>query len=121
MTDDRAVRAFEDVVAIERMAPGMMKIVTWSDAYVVDSRDAGCNCEDKQYNLPDEGARCKHDWGALLADVDALPSPGIVTDNLDTRAVADGGERPGDCECDTKLTIPCAACGIAGFDQPADN
>jgi hypothetical protein len=120
MSDDRAERALTDVVAVERMAPGMVKVVTWSDAYVVDTRDAGCNCPDKQYNLP-PGERDKHEYAALLAMSDRYPAPGIVTDNLDKRAVADGGERPDDCECRSDVVLPCASCWINGFEEPAED
>jgi len=109
MTDaDRAVRAFEDVVAVETLAPGMVRVVTWSDAYPVDARNAGCNCPDKQYNL--EGGMCKHELAALASDVAALPSPGIQTDALGRRTATDGGE----CEDCAELPddFPCAECYI---------
>lgn len=96
--EDRAVRALTDVVAVETIAPGMVRVVTWSDAYTVDARDAGCNCPDKQYNEPD---MCKHEYSALIADRDDAPTPFTVTDNLSERVMADGGverEYPGEWE-----------------------
>lgn len=72
MSDDRAIRALEDVVAVEEIAPGMARVVSWSDQYVVDARGEGCMCPDKQYN---DVARCKHEHAALVADVDSFPSP----------------------------------------------
>jgi len=87
MTDDRLERAFLDVIAVERQAPGLVKVVTWSDSYLVDAREAGCNCPDKQYNEP---SRCKHDWGAIVAASD-IPAPFTVTDSLDERVMTDGG------------------------------
>jgi hypothetical protein len=94
MNVDRAVRSLVDVVAVEQVAPGMVEVVTWSDSYAVDARDAGCNCPDKQYNLDDTGGMCKHEYAALVADVDTIPTPFEVTDDLDQRAVADGGHTP---------------------------
>lgn len=86
----RARRALTDVVAVERLGPGMVRVVTWSDAYPVDARDTGCACPDKEYN---EVPVCKHEATAILADSDDLPTPFTVTDDLSTRAVAtDGGE-----------------------------
>jgi hypothetical protein len=70
-----------DVVAVETVAPGLVKVVSWSDAYHVDVRGDGCNCKDQQYNLaPDE--ECKHHHAAMLAMSDRYPSPCIVSDNL---------------------------------------
>jgi len=91
----RAERALTDVVAVERMAPGMCKVVTFADAYVVDARGEGCNCPDKQYNLPDDETgetTCKHEQAALLYDTDV---PGLeMDDNLGgKRLVADGGQQ----------------------------
>jgi hypothetical protein len=86
MTDDRAENALADVVAVERMAPGMCRVVTWSDAYPVDVRGGGCNCEDKQYNLA-PGEKCKHDRAAMLAMSDRYPTP-FVTDVGATPATA---------------------------------
>jgi len=94
MTDARAERALTDVVAVERIAPGLIKVVTWSDAYPVDARDAGCNCPDKQYHA---AAVCKHEHAALLADTD-LPAPFVVADNLSERVATDGGKSKTDSE-----------------------
>lgn len=92
---DRAVRALMDVVAVERLAPGMVRVVTWSDAYVVDARGEGCACPDKEYNLDGEG-RCKHEIAAMLATTDT-PAPYTPTDSLMERGgnpqpvMTDGG------------------------------
>jgi hypothetical protein len=91
-THDRAVNALLDVVAVEDVAPGLVRVVTWSDAYVVDARDAGCRCPDKQYNLTPD-ADCKHEHAAALATSD-LPAPWDVTPSLDARpqpVATDGG------------------------------
>jgi len=79
---DRAARAFEDVVAVEHMAPGMVRVVTWTGAYPIDAWGDGCNCPDKKYN---DVPFCKHELAALASDTDRLPSPGIETDNLHNR------------------------------------
>lgn len=79
----RAASALEDVVAVERLAPGMVRVVTWSDAYPVDARGEGCMCPDKQYNLG-PGELCKHHVAAMLATGD-LPAPFDVVDSLDER------------------------------------
>jgi len=122
-TEQRAIAAFEDVVAVEDVAPGMVRVVTWSDAHMVDARDGGCMCEDKQYRgVP----MCKHELAALTSDVDRLPAAGMVVDSLDerTEVATDGGsERPDDCECwDVDAELPCWACARDGFDaqNPAE-
>lgn len=78
---DRAVAALEDVVAVEELAPGMVRVVSWADAYTVDAREGRCECPDQQYNLS-EGERCKHQWAAILATTD-LPAPFEAVDDLD--------------------------------------
>lgn len=99
----RAERAVEDVVAVERMAPGLVRVVTLSDHYVVDARDGGCRCPDAEYTLGGD-ERCKHELAALLA-TSAYPAPFPVVDDLwhlrrpsdgAQRLVADGGQRIGD-------------------------
>jgi hypothetical protein len=111
MTDDgRAVRAVEDVVAVESLAPGMVRVVSWSDSYVVDARGEGCACPDKEYN---DAPRCKHEHAALLATSDKYPSPYVTSTVADTpRVMADGGE----CEACAALPegVPCADCYITG-------
>jgi len=104
---DRAERV-SDVIAVETIAPGMIRVVTWSDAYPVDARDAGCNCPDKQYR---EVSMCKHEHAALLADTE-LPTPFIVSDNLDERVATDNS-RCEDC-ADLPDDFPCASCYIGG-------
>jgi len=72
-----------DVVAVETVAPGLVRVVTWSDAYPVDVRGEGCNCPDKEYNLDRAaGDKCKHEHAAMLAMSDRYPSPCIVSENL---------------------------------------
>jgi len=126
--NDRAVSALTDVVAVERIAPGMCQVVTFSDAYTVDARDGGCMCKDSQYNL-DAHEHCKHWWAALLADSDDYPEL-TMTDSLDTPTepepetsqpvVADGGSaRPEDCSCRPGDSLVCHACHQSGFDQPS--
>lgn len=74
--DDRAVRALEDVVAVDKLAPGMVRVTTWSDSYVVDARDAGCACPDKEFN---DAPRCKHEQAAIIATSDNYPTPYTTT------------------------------------------
>jgi len=93
---DRAFRALVDVVAVERMAPGLVRVVTWSDAYDVDARHAGCACPDKEYNL-DGTELCKHEYAARVATSD-VPAPYGVEESLAepaTPAVATDGGEPG--------------------------
>lgn len=118
MSSNRAENALDDVVAVETIAPGLVRVVTWSDAYPVDARDAGCNCPDKQYH---DAPVCKHEFAAMLADSERYPTP-FVTGNLHTRAVADGGKRPEECTCDEFLSndLPCWPCYRDGFETPAD-
>jgi hypothetical protein len=108
--DDRAER-ISDVLAVEKTAPGVARVVTLSGAYVVDARGEGCTCEDKEFNL-DPGEQCKH-WGAaLLGFSDDLPAPFIVTDNLNKRVATDSSR----CEDCAGLPddFPCASCYISG-------
>jgi len=79
MTDARAERAISDVLAVETVAPGMVRVVTLSDAYVVDARDGGCRCPDKQYQKP---PRCKHEHAAMLATTDEYPTPCVTSSDL---------------------------------------
>jgi predicted nucleic acid-binding Zn finger protein len=65
-TADRILGALTDVVAVEHVAPGMVRVVTVSGAYVVDARHESCECPDFEYNL-DGAERCKHLWAALDA------------------------------------------------------
>jgi hypothetical protein len=119
MTDaDRAERAVTDVVAVETLAPGMSRVITFGGAYVVDARGEGCLCPDKKHNLG-PGEVCKHHIGAMLAADDTLPAPFITTDNLSERLAADGGECK-DCE---RLPddVPCATCYISGDKEFNDN
>jgi hypothetical protein len=81
--DDRAER-ISDVLAVEKRAPGVARVVTLSGAYVVDARGEGCTCEDKEFNLG-PGEQCKH-WGAaLMAFSDILPTPFLVVEDFDDR------------------------------------
>jgi len=78
----RAVAALEDVVAIEREAPGMVSVVSVSDEHVVDVRGERCDCADMEYNLEGEG-RCKHLHAARIA-TDVVDVPGLdLVDDLD--------------------------------------
>lgn len=79
---DRAVAALEDVVAVERVAPGMVRVVSWSDSYTVDAREGRCECPDQQYNLEGD-ERCKHYLAARLATSDEWPAPWDVVGDLD--------------------------------------
>jgi len=90
MSVSRAER-IDDVVAVEKIAPGMARVITLSGAYTVDARGEGCSCKDKEFNL-DPGEHCKHHLAARIAYNDDLPTPFIVTDNLDRRVVTDGGD-----------------------------
>lgn len=119
-TTDRAIRSLTDVAAVEQIAPGMVRVVTWSDCYVVDARGGGCNCPDKQYNEP---GTCKHEYAARLFDGDTVDRP-TVDDDLSTasqQVATDGGtDRPVDCECMDEYVdddpLPCFPCVRDGFD-----
>jgi len=95
-TVDRIERAYRDVVAVEELAPGMVRVVTWADQYVIDSRGDGCGCPDKRHNLP-EGVACKHEASAIIATRDDLPGPWDPAETLNARngearpVMADGG------------------------------
>lgn len=67
----RVVRALTDIVAVEHQAPDMVRVVTLSDEYIVDTRHERCTCFDMQYNLGEDD-RCKHLWRALL-ETNQLP------------------------------------------------
>lgn len=78
----RVVRALTDVVAVERQALDLVRVVTLSDEHIVDTRHERCTCFDMQYNLQGDG-RCKHLWRALL-ETNTLPASPIfgIDDNL---------------------------------------
>lgn len=76
-TTERAQNV-NDVIAVEDIAPGMKRVTSFGGSYVVDARDGGCLCADKEYN---EVPMCKHEWAAVLADRDDLPTP-FITDDL---------------------------------------
>lgn len=118
-TDDRAVRALTDVVAVREVAPGMAEVVTVTDVYTVDARGEGCTCPDKEYNLA-PGEKCKHHLAAQLAFSDDLPSGVTPVESFTERAVADGGERPPDCDCspDPENDLECWPCRRDGFETP---
>ena len=82
MNSDSRAETIDDILAVERHAPGMVRVVTLGRCYVVDARDGGCLCPDKQYHNPD---MCKHEWAALLATDDSLPTPFFVADDLEMR------------------------------------
>lgn len=79
---DRVVKALTDVIAIEQQAPDMVRVITVSEAHIVDTRYERCTCSDMMYNLQGEG-RCKHLWRALL-ETSQLPLDPIfgLDDNL---------------------------------------
>jgi len=130
MNDDeqRALRACTDVLTVEKTAPGMVRVVTLTDAYMVDAREAGCYCPDKEYHKP---PMCKHDYAAVLSDTD-LPTPFMTVENVDERtdpafdlevpdrigkdkqltAFADGGELKCDECAELPEGWPCAECFI---------
>lgn len=121
--EQRAIAAYHDVVAVEQMAPGLVRVITWSDAYPVDARDAGCNCPDKQYHNADI---CKHEHAAIASERDDLPTAGFTTEDVTTRVATDGGEqetlvqdtRPEGCVCwDVSARLPCFPCHAAGFES----
>ncbi|AFH22142.1 hypothetical protein OSG_eHP18_00160 [environmental Halophage eHP-18] len=123
-TTDRAIRSLTDVAAVEQIAPGMVRVVTWSDCYTVDARGGGCNCPDKQYNIEHTDAtKCKHELAAILYDSDTVDRP-TVDDDLSTasqQVATDGGnDRPVDCECMDEYVdddpLPCFPCVRDGFD-----
>jgi hypothetical protein len=112
--DDRAHRALTDIIAVEQYAPGMAKVTSWSDEYIIDLRGDGCACPDKEYN---DVPKCKHEYSALLAMGDAMPNP-YVTETRERTTAADGGQRPTDCECSgLDGDLPCFACYRAGFEE----
>jgi len=90
-TETRAERALTDVVAVEELAPGLARVVTWSDAHDVDMRNGGCHCEDKQYNI-DGGMHCKHEFGAMLFARNDIPGVSMDDDLGGQTLVADGGQ-----------------------------
>jgi hypothetical protein len=129
-SEKRAVKALTDVVAVEQYAPGMVRVVTWSDAYIVDARGGGCNCPDKEYNIHESTASsCKHEQAAMLYDSDTVQSL-TVDDDLSTpsasasqQVATDGGNvRPAGCGCMDEYTLddplPCYPCVRDGFDNP---
>jgi len=91
---DRAHAACTDVVAVEHVAPGMVRVVTVHDSYQVDAREERCECPDWEYHLDGDG-RCKHLWAALDAtdqiDLGRHELVDSLTDSGDTRVLADGG------------------------------
>jgi hypothetical protein len=115
--DDRAVRALTDVVACEEIAPGMMRVVTWSDEYRVDARDGGCECQDKQYNEP---AMCKHEIAASVAATGDLPVPYDAETPIETPAVATDGS--GDSDDVEQVVDWCARDSVAAaYDDWSDH
>jgi len=83
----RATAALTDTAAVEHHAPGMVRVVTFGGAYVVDVRDEVCSCPDYNYNLEGRG-HCKHIHAALAAtDQLGVDIPGIeLEERLDERA-----------------------------------
>jgi len=94
---DRAHAACTDIVAVEHVAPGMVRVVTVHDSYRVDAREERCECPDWEFHLDGDG-RCKHLWAALDAtdqiDLGRHDLAESLTDRdqaQDTRVLADGG------------------------------
>lgn len=101
---DRVQSSYTDVLACEHVAPGMIRVVTVSDAYVVDARHEVCQCPDFEYHLDGQG-RCKHLYAALR-ETDQLPTPEVFgydeslterpepaeTDGGTPQVATDGGE-----------------------------
>jgi len=104
-TVDRIANAYADVVAVEEVARGLMRVVSWSAEYYVDAAGGGCDCPDKTHNLPD-GVACKHEASAIIATRDDLPGPWNPAETLDTRdgeargVMADGGVVVDDVDTD---------------------
>lgn len=108
MTELRAVRAVEDVLAVDEHAPGMVRVTTWGDSYIIDARGEGCNCPDKKFN---HAPRCKHETAAILADYDHLPTPYVT--EVDEREACEACEAlPDGWQC-----WPCTAPNEIGLEQ----
>lgn len=80
----RALRAYTDVVAVEHDAEtGLLRVVTLSDSYVVDVREARHQCPDRTHN--DVGI-CKHLVAALATTGELdVPVGWLVVEDLDER------------------------------------
>lgn len=83
---DRALRAYTDVLAVEHDPDaGMMRVVTLSEVYYVDTREARHQCPDREYHDPPEGL-CKHLVAAQVTrDRRDAPTGWLVSDDLDER------------------------------------
>ena len=116
---DRVESAYKDVLAVEHHAPGMCKVVTWNDAYIVDARHGVCQCKDYEYNLDGgEKGDCKHLIAAKDA-TDQLPFQTFeLVESVNERAVMADGGRPDGCNCPEghELETPCFQCFLNGFD-----
>lgn len=76
----RTIGGLTDVVAVEKLAPGMVRVVTVADAYDVDVREGRCTCPDHQYRE----AKCKHIRRAEIeADLTPVPIQLGIDDDLD--------------------------------------
>jgi len=79
---DRIASAFEECPVVEHTAPGMVRVISFTDVYRVDVRSEVCECPDFQYHLDGHG-RCKHVIAALVAteqlEID-LPGPELLAD-----------------------------------------
>lgn len=89
-TESRAIRAIEEVLAIEHAGTGQVTVYTWSGTgYFVDVTDRICECPDYRDNLGGRGW-CKHIVAALVAteqlDVDIPPHREVVADVSDRNA-----------------------------------
>ncbi len=125
---DRVEASYTDVVSVEHHAPGMCKVVTIRDSYIVDARHETCECPDFEYHLDGNG-RCKHLY-ASLRETDQLPVSPILglDDDLDecsNPVACDGGEnvegRPDDCNCPPNpsdgIELCCFQCWLCGYDK----
>lgn len=95
MTNSRAVRALTDITAVENYAPGMARVVSWSDEYILDLRGEGCACPDKEYNDTDT---CKHEYAAMLATTEYAPTP-YVSETRERTSPEVCTHSPGELPC----------------------
>lgn len=90
--EKRAVRAFTDVLAVEHDEDtDLLRVVTLSDAHLVDDRDKLHQCPDRKHNIGDGGV-CKH-LVAALATTDEIdvPTGWLVVEDLEARRDASSG------------------------------
>lgn len=94
--EDRALRAYTDVLAVEWDADhGVARVVTLSDVYTAVPSEGMHLCPDREYHDVD---MCKHVFAleAVRGRIDA-PEGWLVVEDLDERPeapTADGGDLP---------------------------